>query len=297
MSRQVGIPTIALGAGFVIAWSCGFWGAKLGTGDASASTLLFWRFAVVAVILWTFVGVRGLRIPRRELRHHVTVGLFAQAGYVAPVYAAVALGVSTGTTSLVDAVQPIVVATLAGPLLGLTVRPVQWSGLVAAFVGVLMIVRADALGGAGSWWVYLLPLLAVASLVVGTLVERGHATTAPVPVMLAVHVSVSTVVFLVPNLLSGDPVPQHGGFWAVVAFLALVPTIAAYALYWMLLRRVDVTSLNTLLLLVVPTTTLGGVVMFDEPLTPLTIVGVGVVAAGVVTVLRGERRPEPVPAA
>lgn len=294
MSKQVGIPTALLGAGFVLAWSCGFWGAKVGAGDGSTVSLLFWRFAVVAVALWAYVGLRGLRVPRAEVRHHVVVGLFSQAGYVAPVYVAVALGVSTGTTSLVDAVQPIVVATLAGPLLGLVVRPAQWVGLAGAFVGVVMIVRADAVGGAAAGWVYAVPALAVASLVVGTLVERGHETSAPLPVMLAIHVTVTVVVFAVPNLLGGDPLPTSPRFWALTAWMAVVPTVGAYALYWGLLRRVDVTALNTLLLLVVPTTTLGGVVMFGEPLTALTVAGVAVVAAGVVTVLRGERRQQPV---
>ncbi|GAA4621982.1 hypothetical protein GCM10023196_012350 [Actinoallomurus vinaceus] len=42
---------ILLAAGFVLCWSSGFIGAKLGTGTASAVTILTWRFIPLAVVL------------------------------------------------------------------------------------------------------------------------------------------------------------------------------------------------------------------------------------------------------
>jgi len=40
-----------LSIAFVICWSSGFIGAKLGAGSASAVTILMWRFLPLAVIL------------------------------------------------------------------------------------------------------------------------------------------------------------------------------------------------------------------------------------------------------
>jgi drug/metabolite transporter (DMT)-like permease len=71
---------------------------------------------------------------------------------------------------------------------------------------------------------------------------------------------------------------------------ALVPTLAAYGLYWWLLRRVGVTALNALLFLVAPTTAASGALLLGEPLTAWTIAGFVLSAAGSALVLAGERR-------
>ena len=117
---------------FVVCWSSGFIGAKLGAGDADPLTLLTWRFLPLAAALELGAGLfrrtrwRGVRF--RVLRRGVVVGALSQTGYLLTVYQAIGLGVSTGTTALIDGTQPLVVAVLAGPLLGQNVAARQWWG-------------------------------------------------------------------------------------------------------------------------------------------------------------------------
>src|SRR5690606_36257377 len=124
---------------------------------------------------------------------HVAVGLLSQVGYVLPVYGAIALGVSAGTTSLVDAVQPVLVATLAGPPLGQHVRGLQWAGLAVAFAGVAALVGGDLGVGSAPTWADALPGVAVASLVAATFLERRRPATLPPGTLLGVHSVVSVV--------------------------------------------------------------------------------------------------------
>ncbi|MFF4801217.1 hypothetical protein ACFY1U_22950 [Streptomyces sp. NPDC001351] len=42
--------------------------------------------------------------------------MLSQSGYLLTVYYAIQLGVSSGTTALIDGVQPLVAGALAGPL-------------------------------------------------------------------------------------------------------------------------------------------------------------------------------------
>jgi hypothetical protein len=42
---------VLLSVAFVLCWSSGFIGAKLGAGNASAITVLMWRFLPLAVVL------------------------------------------------------------------------------------------------------------------------------------------------------------------------------------------------------------------------------------------------------
>jgi drug/metabolite transporter (DMT)-like permease len=292
-SRSAPLVTSLAAAGFVLAWSSGFTIAAVATTDAPATTLLLWRFLPLAVVLLVVAAARGaLRgVPAGELRRQAVIGLLAQFGYVVFVYAAVGAGVTTGSTALVDAVQPLVVATLVGPLLGLRVRGGQWVGLGVGAVGVALVVGSQLGESDASPWAWALPALAMASLIAGTLVERRGGARLPVLTTLTVHVSVTAAALVVLAAVTGTLVPPPSpSFWLATVLSALVPTLAAYGLYWWLLRRVGVTALNALLFLVAPTTAASGALLLGEPLTAWTIVGFVLSAAGSALVLAGERR-------
>jgi hypothetical protein len=75
--------------------------------------------------------------------------------------------------------------------------------------------------------------------------------------------------------------------------MAVFPTLAAYGLYWWLLRRIGITALNALLFLVAPATASAGFFLLDEPLTALTLIGFALCGVGVAIVLAGEHRSSP----
>ncbi|POH66659.1 EamA/RhaT family transporter [Cryobacterium zongtaii] len=305
MSTQIGIPQrlllVAASAAFVLTWSSGFIIAKIGTEAAPALTVLVWRYLVVAALL--LVGMvalrfrdRRLRAHRRtfpawrDIRPHLTIGLFAQFGYILPVYLAVGAGVSAGTTALIDAIQPLVVATLVGPLLGLRVRALQWLGLALGAVGVVLIVAADASTSISPTPAYLLPLVALASLVAATFLERRTPARLGVFAALATHAAITLVAVTLLAALAGALAPPATlNFWLSTVLIAVFPTLIAYALYWYLLRRLGITALNALLYLVAPTTAVAGSILFADPFTPATLVGLVLGAGAVALVIAPER--------
>jgi drug/metabolite transporter (DMT)-like permease len=305
MSRPIGIPapvvTVLLGAAFVVSWSSGFVGPVWALEEAGATTLLLWRSLPAALLLTPFL-LRHLARARREgraatTRRHVLIGLLSQATYLGGVYGALALGVNSGTTSLMDGVQPLVVAALAGPLLGVAVGPRQWGALVVGAVGVGLVVAADAsAGGSAPAAAYAVPLLGMAGLVAATFLERR--TPAPVPPMerLAIHTTASTVVFAVVAAAAGGAVPPATPvFWWTIAWLAAVPTLAAYGLYWWLLERNGVTTVNALLFLVPPVTTVWAAIAFGEPVTALTVAGLALATGATWVVVRDDAAAPPAP--
>ena len=214
------VVTVLAAVAFVVAWSSGFTIAAVATVDAPATTLLLWRFLPLAVLLVVVAAARGrLRgVPGVELRRQAVIGLLAQLGYVVFVYAAVGAGVATGSTALVDAVQPLVVATLVGPLLGLRVRGGQWAGLGVGAVGVVLVVGSQLGGSDAPAWAWAFPALAMASLVAGTLVERRGGSELPVLTTLTVHVSVTAAALVVLAAATGTFVPPPSpSFWAATA--------------------------------------------------------------------------------
>jgi drug/metabolite transporter (DMT)-like permease len=296
-SKQIGIPrrlvTVAAAAGFVLAWSSGFLIAAIGTVEVPATTLLLWRFAPLAVVLAALVLATGAArgIAPRTLGRQALIGGFAQLGYCAFVYAAIGAGIATGTTALIDAVQPLVVATLVGPLLGLRVRGAQWGGLALGAVGVVLVVRSQAGAADADPVAYLLPAAAMACLVAGTFLERRSTGRPPVLVTLTVHVAVTSVALLVAAAATGTLAPPADpAFWITTVLAALVPTLGAYGLYWWLLERVGITALNALLFLVAPTTAAAGALLLGERITLVTLAGFALCGAGVAVVLATEGR-------
>jgi drug/metabolite transporter (DMT)-like permease len=300
MSKQTGIPQRILVAGaaaaFVLSWSSGFIIAKIAASTAPVITVLFWRFLVVAVLLLGVAVVRRLRRgelvfpPWRDIRPHLGIGLFAQFGYILPVYLAVGAGVSTGTTALIDAIQPLVVATLVGPLLGLRVRALQWVGLVLGAIGVVLIVAADGSASMSFTPAYLLPLVALASLVTATFLERRTSARLSVFGALVTHAAITLLA--VGALAAGTGTltpPATAGFWVSTVLTAVFPALIAYALYWYLLRRLGITPLNALLFLVAPTTAVAGSLLFGEPFSLATLAGLLLGALAIALVIAPER--------
>jgi drug/metabolite transporter (DMT)-like permease len=302
MSKQIGVLgsmlTVLATIGFVLSWSSGFIIAAIATVDVAPTTLLVWRFVPVAIVLLVLGALTGtLRaVPRAEWRRQSLIGLCAQFGYCVFVYAAVAAGIAAGTTALIDAVQPLVVATLVGPLLGVRVGRGQWGGLALGALGVVLVVHTQMDSATTAPLAYALPALAMVCLVVATFLERRSPTTLSVRVRMTIHVTVTAGASALLAFLTGTLMPPAAPvFWLQIALLAIVPTLAAYGLYWWLLRRVGITALNALLFLVAPATAAAGFLLLGEPITALTLTGFALCGAGVALVLVGETRGSSAP--
>lgn len=300
MSKQIGVlrglVSVLAAVGFVAAWSSGFVIAALATVDVPWPTLLVWRFVPLAAVLLAVAAARGAfrRVPLPDLGRQGVIGLFAQFGYCAFVYAAIAAGIATGTTALIDAVQPLVVATLVGPLLGLRVRGVQWAGLLVGAIGVALVVRSQMGGSDAPPIASMLPAGAMACLIAGTFVERRRPAPLPVLTTLTVHVSVSAAALVVLAAVTGTLAPPASStFWVAAVLSAIIPTMVAYGLYWWLLRRLGITAVNALLFLVAPVTALAGAVLLAEPLTTVTVLAFVLCAVGVTAVLVADQRRDP----
>lgn len=291
-----------LSVAFVLCWSSGFIGAKLGAGTADASTLLMWRFLPLAAVLVAAAAVsrrawRGLTL--RDAGRQVAIGALSQSGYLLSVYYALQLGVSSGTTALIDGVQPLVAGALAGPLLRQYVSRRQWLGLWLGLAGVATVTVADA-GASGadvSRWAYFIPFLGMLSLVAATFLEgRSPRPVAP-RAALTIHCVTSAVLFSALAVGAGAAVPPaDSSFWTATAWLVVLPTFGGYGLYWLLLRRSGLTEVNTLMFLMAPVTAVWGALMFGEHFGLQTAIGLAVGLAAVVVVRRGRNPVAPLAA-
>lgn len=298
--------------GFVVMWSSGFIGARLGTPEASTPTLMAWRFLLAAGLLLVGAFLLQRRLPDlREIAVQSVVGLLAQGVYLTGVVGAVEFGVTAGTSALVAALQPLLAAALAGPVLGEHVSRQQWAGLAVGLVGVTLVVGGDAgVGGDVPLWAYAMPFVGMAGLVAATLVERkenlqkstlqasananpkagseeADAET-PLDVALAIQCAASALLFAALAPFWGGLEPAGGlHFWAAVAWFVVFSTFGGYGFYWLNLKLSGVARVSSLIYLTPPTTMVWAYLMFGERIGPLAFVGLLICFGGVLLANRG----------
>lgn len=276
-----------LGTSLIVFWSSGFVGATLATRVVPFETALAWRTLLAAAVLTVVAVLRGERISRAVLRRQVVLGLLVQVVYLGGVFAATGAGVPAGTVALIAALQPLLVAALAGPLLGAAPNARQRIGLVIGAGGVALVVAGD-IGGMASIGAFALPVLAVVGLAMGTLLEGRWQVRPPLVTSLAVQSSVAAVVFAATAGLQGRFVPPaSSAFWLAIAWLVVLAAFGGYGTYLLAIRRFGATTASSLLYLTPPTTALWAWALFDQTPGPLAVPGVLVCACGVAMFARG----------
>jgi len=297
-SSPRGAGGVLAAAALVVTWSSGFVGAELGVrAGGSPLALLGWRFAVLAGLLLAVAGV--LRMPLPGWRAWCRQGLLAllcQVVYLLLVFEGVSRGVHGGTASLIAALQPMLVATVAGRLLGEHSSLRAWIGMLLGLAGVVVVVSGDVHASGTPVTAYLLAAAGMLSLAVGTVLTRRLRPPETLMQSVTLQAVVTAVLMMGAALLTGQAAPpRDGGFWFAVGWLVVLTSIGGYGLYVSLTRARGATVVSTLLYLTPPTTMLWVFLIFGEPVTVVGLVGLAVSAVGVVLVLRG-RRPADAPA-
>ncbi|SNS46503.1 DMT family transporter [Rhodococcoides kyotonense] len=270
MTRTDAIAATAL----VVLWSSGFIGAELGTAHASAHTLLGWRYVCAVVVLGLWCWFRGLRPTWTAVRRHTVLGFFSQFLYLACIFAGVGAGVPAGTSALVAAMQPLVVAALSTRVLGQSFERRRAIGLAVGFGGVIIVVAGDLGGGTASWPAYLLPLAGMLSLSFGTVLERRMQTSEPIPLAMCIQGAVAATLFMAWNVVTGEVTPPSTtGFWTAVVWLVVLSTFGAYGTYMFVVRRSGATRASALLYLTPGTTMVWAYIMFDDRITWPAVLG------------------------
>jgi drug/metabolite transporter (DMT)-like permease len=282
--------TLAAGTGFVVFWSCGFIGARWGTQYTNAFDLLAWRFLVAGAIAAAVLAIRRPRISRRDLVTQVWMAFLTQFVYLGLIFTGIDHGITAGVTALIGSLQPILIATVAGPLLSERVSRRQWLGLLLGLAGVALVVADDLHAGHGSLLLFLVPVGGLLGLVAGTCLDRRRKPATNSLDALAVQSLVSAVLFAALAASTGRmSVPADPGFYGAVFWLVLLATGGGWGLYLVNLKLSGATRISSLLYLVPPTTMVFAFLLFHETIGGLAVVGMLVCAAAVLLIRLGQQ--------
>jgi drug/metabolite transporter (DMT)-like permease len=293
LARPIRMLTKLAPALFVVIWSTGFIVAKFGLPYAPPLTFLLLRFLGVLLILVPCVLALRAPWPVGKIGHIAIAGVLLQAGYLSGVWCAIKLGMPAGLSALIVGMQPILTAA-AAPLIGETVRPRQWLGLLLGLIGVGLVVAAKIhLAGLSPASIGLC-VMALLSITAGTLYQKHHCPHFDLRTGTVIQFAASTLIVLPlaiafeglrPDVAAVAWTPSFIGalLWSVMAL-----SIGAIFLLFALIRRSDATQVTSLLYLTPPTTALMAWLIFGEALSLLGLLGMAIAVIGVIVVVRNK---------
>lgn len=265
---------------------------------ASPVTVAVYRgaFATVAVLVFLVIQRRGI-IPRSmaALRVGLMMGITNMA--VPFVLANIALQyASAGFVGLMTALIPILTAVMAHFLLeGERLSGMRVAGLVVALAGVATLMLSGDSGlaeGGRPLYAGILGLISVLAISYGGVYAKRFAGQYRNLDASGIHFLSGTLVIAVIWLF-GDGLPRAESLRALslMAYLGLVSTFAAFALYYWLLQRVSATYASLTGYVVPVFAIVSGIVLLDERLQPGIVLGGSLILLGVIITDRSYRRP------
>lgn len=266
--------------GVALIWGASYPVAKGALTHMPVLLLIFWRFALAALVMTT-VAFRDLRAAgRADLLAGVLLG-----GILCAIFLAETWGISMTTAT--NAALIISLCTIFTPFLEFGLRrrlpPAGvMAGATVAVSGVMVLSGGMGALGAGD-----LLILGAAGLravmVVSTkrLMEGSRLSSAALTAVQAATVAGLTMaLLLVQSGRAGLLVSADIGGWASVAFLSLFCTVGAFYVQNAAVRRTSPTRVGFLM----GTEPLFGFALawaiLSEPATPVALIGAGLIVAG-----------------
>jgi drug/metabolite transporter (DMT)-like permease len=284
-AQEAAVPAL-----FVVLWSTGFIGARLGLPHAGPLTFLALRYGLAAGLLVLVALATRAPWPRRlaEVGHYAAAGLLMHGVYLGGVFVSISLGVEAGVTALIVGLQPLLTAALAGVLLGERVTARQWTGLGLGLLGVALVLARKLGQGLGDAQGGLACVAALFGITLGTLYQKRFCAgmdlrTGNVVQFTAAGLATAPLALLFERVR----VDWDNRFVFALLWLVLVLSLGAVSLLYVLIRRGAASQVASLFFLVPPCTALIAWLLFGERLGPLALLGMALTAVGVALASRG----------
>ncbi|HEY9094168.1 MAG TPA: DMT family transporter [Hydrogenophaga sp.] len=282
---------------FVLIWSTGFVVARFGMPHAPPMKFLAVRYALSVLCFLPWIWATQVKWPasRAQWLHLSVTGILMHAGYLGGVWAAVKAGMGSGLSALIVGIQPVLTAVWLSAMGGEEGRVSrrQWMGLLLGFAGLLLVVsRKFGAGGPGDQanWVNLsFAVIALLSITIGTLYQKRHVKPCDVRSANAVQLMAALLVTAPLAWMEPESIHWTGETMGAMAWSVLGLTLGGSSLLYLLIQRGAAAKVSSLMYLVPPCTAVIAWVLFDEPISAVTLAGIALTAVGVSLVVRPPR--------
>lgn len=264
-------------------WGGSFLAIRVALDEIPVATIVAFRIGLAALVLWGYVVLRGLPVPRspRVWAALAVMGLLNNL-IPWPLLTWGQLHIETGLASILNASTAVFGVLAAALFLGdeaLTGR--RAAGVALGFAGVVMAIGPGVLDDLDLRSAAQLAVIGASlSYALAGVWARVHLDLAP-QVAAAGMLTCSAAV-AVPFALwhDGPVIPQAADTWAAIAYVSVASTALAYLLYFRVLKMAGSGNTSLCTLAIAPVAILLGVWVLGERLMPTTLLGFGLLALG-----------------
>jgi len=283
-----------IGAGIAVcAWSTGTILAKY--IDMGSLAIGFYRFAFFALMLVTWMRLRGTPFRLRIIRDSMWGGL-ALGADIALFFSAVKL-TSIVNATIIGSMQPIVVGIIAARFLGETIRPRDAVWSLVALGGAVLVVAASAGDDATDIRGDLLAAAAMLSWSAYFITSKNSKKTMT-PTEFTAGTSLWTMAICAPlGFVFGQDMSWPSATnWGWLIAMAVTSGLVGHAMMNWSLVRIPLWVGSTFTLLIPVFSALLAWIVLDERMNVLQAVGMAVVIGALAIVVRSQAAPSSIAA-
>lgn len=280
------IRAILMGLAFAFMWSSAFTSARIIVAYAPPMGSLALRFflsGLIGVAIALAMGQK-LRLTPAQWRATLIFGLCQNALYLGLNFIAMQT-IEASIASIIASTMPLMVAFAGWVLFRDRLSTVAVAGLIAGFGGVTLIMGARLEAGIDVFGLTLCVIGAIA-LTVATLSVRGASSGGNVMMIVGLQMFVGAAILAVASALLEWPFEVQMTQPLILAFLytTFVPGLLATFVWFTLVNRIGAVKAATFHFLNPFFGVAVAAVLLGEQLGPLDMIGVAIIAGGILAV-------------
>jgi len=243
------------------------------------------RFIIAGLLVLFIIRLRRVRIPMT--RDFARLGLFLSIFHIGLPYVLVywcEQYISSGLTAVLYSTLPIDVAIFARVLLGDALTPRKLAGAVIGFAGVAVIFSDHlSIGGNEALLAITACLASALSAGLSSVVIKKYAFKYDPFVMVAATFTIggTLVAAAAVPVEASNPLRFSAGTWGTILYLAILGSVVAFAIYFWVIKRIDVTVLSYQNFIIPVLAVVMGWIFLGEKITMRVAVGAGCIVAGI----------------
>jgi drug/metabolite transporter (DMT)-like permease len=286
------IRAIAMGVVFAFMWASAFTSARMIVADAPPLTALAIRFlisGILGIMIARWMG-QSWRLTRAQWIATFVFGLCQNALYLGLNFVAMQT-IEASLAAIIASTMPLLVALGGWLAFGEKVRPLGAAGLIAGVIGVALIMGSRLSGGVDSFGL-ILCVIGVASLTVATMSVRGATSGGNVLMIVGLQMLVgSSLLGVVAVMTETWEVTWSLRLGLAFAYTTLIPGLAATWVWFLLVNRIGAVRAATFHFLTPFFGVAVAAVFLGETLGHYDILGVAIVALGILAVQISKQVP------
>ena len=286
------IRAIAMGVVFAFMWASAFTSARMIVADAPPLTALAIRFVIsglLGILIARLMG-QSWQLTRAQWIATFVFGICQNALYLGLNFVAMQT-IEASLAAIIASTMPLLVALGGWMAFGEKVRPLGAAGLIAGVIGVALIMGSRLSGGVDSFGL-ILCVIGVASLTVATMSVRGATSGGNVLMIVGLQLLVGSSLLAVVALLTETwDVTWSLRLGLAFAYTTLIPGLAATWVWFLLVNRIGAVRAATFHFLTPFFGVAVAAVFLGETLGHYDILGVAIVALGILAVQISKQAP------